>query len=84
MSEWRPIETAPKGAPDEQCGPAILVWCPDVGAPVAARFVAEFVRTSLVPERHTRTGRGVWEPLCGYGLEELSPTHWMPMLSPPG
>lgn len=91
MSEWQPIETAPKD------GTRILIFVPGNAAEFehydgihAARFEAEMMH----PE--TKTGRGILPELNGMWVAggELwsdsvlefayeQPTHWMPLPEPP-
>lgn len=72
MSEWQPIETAPR---DQE----IDLWLvPKDGArPLRAPDCA----WRLVDGRHQWVSRGDrgWEPLAGLGAI----THWMPLPAPP-
>ena len=71
MTEWQPIETAPKGEPEPYgSGPQIL------GCTVGNGWSAmQIVRWDY----HKSPGRGSWKgPHGGW-----TPTHWMPLPSPP-
>lgn len=72
MSEWQPIETAPKDGRD------ILVWMPlgdGRGNPTVA-VVDWYVANG---ESHWRIAEGVFGPLA----LDFPPTHWMPLPEPP-
>lgn len=79
MSEWRPIETAPKD------GTAVLVFSPyedrtDPTNVVVAKYKEAFSKTPNV---------GGWWEYCEklisdvQGEVEPPPTHWMPLPEPP-
>lgn len=84
MSDWQPIETAPKGTGDLN-GPEILLWWD------AYRYNVD----DDDPEPIMAIGWWKWNPRtkCGYfsdnqrfddyGLAESPPTHWMPLPDPP-
>jgi hypothetical protein len=69
MSDWQPIETAPKD------GTAILAYYPD-----KAGFTA---RQDVVPVFWSGWGGGVWENSTSGGKPFQQPTHWMPLPGPP-
>lgn len=70
MSEWQPIETAPKDT-------EVLVWDPSQGCVYIARqtpfYNTPFEGVRCLLGHHWETGEG------GYG----TPTHWMPLPEPP-
>lgn len=69
MSEWQPIETAPRD------GTEILILIPLVwknNEPVIGNYI--FTSNSV---------GFVWQNRNGYWVHEHSPTHWMPMPSLP-
>ena len=81
MSDWQPIETAPKD------GTAILVWCPGT---VDSVHVSKLMVAVWDPDewnaddvrgafRYNRYDSGV------YGVLDWDdePTHWMPLPKPP-
>lgn len=87
MSEWQPIETAPKD------GTAILIWQPD-GAknwympreslPDGGIYTLEDERLLWFDDG--RYAIGYWRPWGGWGNRNSStvePTHWMPLPTPP-
>lgn len=73
MSEWRPIETAPRD------GTRIAI-ARDMGAPWGwVRGIAQY---------ESYNGIEGWCPICGFSeppgeLGLAAPTHWMPLPSPP-
>lgn len=71
MSEWRPIETAPKD------GTYILIWHLGIGSAVVGSW-----RKS---NRNMTDSREKWRPYCsGYDDQELlAALHWMPLPEPP-
>lgn len=68
MSEWRPIETAPKD------GTGFLGFYPEKRG-----FVA---RQDVLPTHWCGWGGGVWET-CHGEKPIHGPTHWMPFPEPP-
>lgn len=67
MSEWQPIETAPKGIEGKyQSGPRILL------ADKRGAKIGFF-------SRHKDGVRGSWHTPSGV----FEPTHWMPLPQPP-
>jgi len=72
MSEWQPIETAPKD------GEPILVWAPNWGAHGGHVVARWWVRSSgwIVDE---------WDrdPPGYVDATTLDPAHWMPLPAPP-
>lgn len=72
MSEWRPIETAPKD------GTSIIAWCVHRNAPYAKDAVAEGWEGPVIASWTTfNEGGWVWHGLCG------TFSHWMPLPGPP-
>jgi hypothetical protein len=70
MSEWRPIETAPKD------GTEIILGGMDFGPPVrTGHWGATSYDRSIKGYRRGWTAHGL---PCG-----LDPTHWMPLPAPP-
>jgi hypothetical protein len=76
MSEWQPIETAPKNPTGEFWGPTILVFCDADELPWPAYWGAG------------SSGDGCWiiadnsgEPSSEIARENA--THWMPITRPP-
>ena len=70
MTEWRPIETAPKGKPlFSEDGPYVLL-----GWSGSDHIVIGSYRT------YGSLG-AVWRD--GYGGAIMKPTHWMPLPAPP-
>lgn len=72
MSEWQPIETAPKD------GSHVLLWCEHMEG---IRYV---VAKYITPSGRDHG----WGPFCwgADGEREIAervPTHWMPLPSPP-
>jgi|HubBroStandDraft_1064217.scaffolds.fasta_scaffold02120_12 hypothetical protein len=95
MSEWQPIETAPKDRP-------ILVYCPEsVKISETTYCWPEETRMNVVvahwhaPDRQTDDEAGwyapwtdfdggVWDDPCAtFESVLLEPTHWMPLPDPP-
>ena len=70
---WQPIETAPTEPIEPECpeGIEILVWVP--GRYGDACFVAHYCSWP-----HGKAG---W--FSSDSLEEIKPTHWMPLPEPP-
>jgi hypothetical protein len=74
MTEWQPIETAPKEFLDGECGERILAYFPDE-VDGHGRVGAVF----LVWWSVTWCREGRWEdPEDGSGFTS-EPTHWMPL-----
>lgn len=78
MSEWRPIETAPKDGT-----PILVAGGEDDNTKYADPDIRAFMRA---PTRAMWDGDG-WlitlaEAAC-VGVERLTPTHWMPLPTPP-
>jgi hypothetical protein len=70
MSDWQPIETAPRD------GSAILCHLPNAG-PFVARQDIDIVH-------YSGWGGGVWEGSRGYAkYRPDEPTHWMPLPDAP-
>lgn len=89
MSDWQPIETAPK--PESGRRKVIDVWCvTDDHASAEFYFGATM---SGVKDRMMWQGRvtdvywlhGAWRPVSGLILHALTvtPTHWQPLPDPP-
>lgn len=73
MSEWQPIETAPKD------GTKIMVYCPWFGVCGPAQWDDD--RYAKKPRPYwTHWGSGIWGVSR---VREDQPTHWMPLLQPP-
>lgn len=87
MSEWQPIETAPKD------GTLIDIWCPWDGneeGGIRLENVSWNVSNDLNP--HTGWSRITddgdedmveMDATCPLGLPKWVPTHWMPLPEPP-
>lgn len=81
MSEWQPIETAPK----DEVGPTVLLWN---GESMGTGYWNAWARDDLgrvigLEEEDPAqfADRWLW---TGEGFEVLpSPTHWMPLPEPP-
>lgn len=72
MSEWQPIETAPRnGEETSQVGPDLLLYYPDTGM-LEGHY---FQRLDKPDDLHDG-----WETCIGFIGE---PTHWMPLPPPP-
>lgn len=69
MSEWRPIETAPR---DGQTRLILGAWSA-TGSTI----------TILALEPLTSRQGDVWRPRAVYGFSIFYPTHWMPLPEPP-
>lgn len=70
MSEWNPIETAPKD------GTEIWLFCPDDHPQQVQGYY------SSEPEENIRYWRPT-EMLVSDVVGEIYPTHWMPLPEPP-
>lgn len=71
MSEWKPIETAPKD------GRKIMIYCPEVIVP-GVIYLEEISIVYAYESSFRETG---W---IGLGRHwGASPTHWMPLPPPP-
>ena len=83
MSEWQPIETAPKN------GTEVLIWRPDAGV-LLARYgcLGDWLNEN---ESLTYSDSDLWagdwfmaDFISGGRLsDEYPPTHWMPLPPPP-
>jgi hypothetical protein len=73
MSEWQPIETAPKAKPNRS-GPSILVW--DGRAIGIAQWCNGSWRYQAGPDDAAYSDFDP-DPIC------KNPTHWMPLPEPP-
>lgn len=70
MSEWQPIETAPKD------GKSVILFDPSRGG-----FVAD---QRFIFAHWSGWGGGIWENTNSGGkLMNGNPTHWMPLPEPP-
>lgn len=82
MTDWQPIETIPKGEPDEygdRKGPLVLVWIPDKGFPWVARWVSEHDREEICStySESMAAADGDWHvQLDGHPRPQFNPTHW--------
>jgi hypothetical protein len=80
MSEWQPIETAPKDETE------VFLWIPGVSNyPIAGHYTsAERVEEDYGDPEYMEEG---WYLGYGYpgdlGEETYEPTHWMPLPNPP-
>lgn len=70
MSEWRPIETAPKD------GSALILFDPETEAP--QMWVASWCEFEGDPD-----GDGYWVDFSAALAEINGATHWMPLPEPP-
>ena len=73
MSEWQPIETAPKD------GTYIIAYFPSHGRREAYAESAYFVDLELEDD----PGRGVWVWSQDGDEPQVQPTHWMPLPEAP-
>lgn len=77
MSEWHPIETAPKD------GTRVMIFVPEFDP---QQYVAEYGSTADLPKDHEDYWEG-WcfsdEILINHCKEEPEPTHWMHLPLPP-
>ena len=70
MSEWQPIETAPKD------GTGVLGYFPELKGYVAPQ--------EFIPMHWSGWGGGIWcNSTSGHNLLSAKPTHWMPLPTPP-
>lgn len=83
--DWQPIETAPKD------GTEILVYAPEIGVPLLARFAApcdfmteqEGRRYDILDEDWDEADWFAADFIQGCRLTGGAPTHWMPLPDPP-
>lgn len=68
MSQWQPIETAPKDLS------AVLIWNPSTAQGKGAVFVGIYMAVR---------GEGEPSWMCFPSSVRAEPTHWMPIPSPP-
>lgn len=73
MSEWQPIETAPKD------GTRVLVFSPDAREPQI--FVA-WLGSFILPGTKGEEDEG-WIDAWSDDLVDAWPTHWQPLPAPP-
>jgi hypothetical protein len=73
MSEWRPIETAPKD------GSHVLLHC-DFGETGRQITVARWCDD---PSPAGPYGKFCWREMQDSSIAEQIPTHWMPLPEPP-
>lgn len=73
MSDWQPIETAPK---DET---QVLLWVPARPWDAACAVVGEFSGVGRPRWREANIDGWEWDG----PLAEAAPTHWMPLPPPP-
>lgn len=83
MSEWQPIETAPKSVADGQRvgGIYLLGYVPDSDVADPSACIDIIWWEPLLPNK--RGGRGKWCANAFGDACEVSPTHWMPLPEPP-
>lgn len=80
MSEWQPIETAPKN------GKHVLLWCPWLNDPVNMGYVSV---GSFREDDYAHDDGPTWlddshdDFSTGYASRPLRATHWMPLPEPP-
>lgn len=73
MTGWQPIETAPKNFTE------LLGYRPDQGV-----FIFRWSTVDEFPDAdQTDDYECWWNDLWGWMDGELTPTHWMPLPSPP-
>jgi hypothetical protein len=80
MSEWQPIETAPKD------GSVLLVWYPIGDYPSGNHVFASFVCFRGKIPRGTFYGEPYRDGWCNDhngAYLPVEPTHWMPLPTPP-
>ena len=71
MTDWQPIETAPKD------GTNILAWpCSDGWGDEYFPYVVQWVDANEYHE-------GMWREAAGEKYDWFNPTHWMPLPEPP-
>ena len=68
MTEWQPIDTAPKD------GTAILIW------PAKSSFTGDDTISYVVRWNDWKQG---WIEASGEEYDTFYPTHWMPLPAPP-
>jgi len=68
MTEWQPIDTAPKD------GTAILIW------PAKSSFYGDDTISYIV---RWQDWKGCWIEASGEEYDTFYPTHWMPLPAPP-
>lgn len=83
--EWQPIETIPKGEPDEygdRQGPIVLVWVADKKLPWTARWVQDEDEEGHICSTYSECmtdADGPWSvTLDDHPDPQYHPTHWMP------
>ena len=74
MSEWQPIETAPKD------GTRILIYQPEGQWKSRRDRRLEYIDTAYWHTPGNPEHPGYW---CAYVLCVYRPTHWMPLPEPP-
>ena len=72
MTEWQPMETAPKD------GTAILAWPICGGGFYSPEGEAQIAYVMRWEER-----KSIWVEASGEEYMQCSPTHWMPLPPPP-
>jgi hypothetical protein len=86
MSEWRSIESAPKDGTD------VLVFAPEVGVAVLARFAAPCDFMTEHEGRRYDISDEDWDAPDWFAADFIQgcrltndgkPTHWMPLPEPP-